>query len=48
MSVRPCRFIVRKAGRLKVAFLGLTAQRSSGYPQTQGLLIGDPIAAAKI
>jgi 5'-nucleotidase/UDP-sugar diphosphatase len=41
-------FIVRKAGQLKVAFLGLTAQRSSGYPQTQGLLISDPIAAARV
>jgi 2',3'-cyclic-nucleotide 2'-phosphodiesterase (5'-nucleotidase family) len=41
-------FVVRQIGPLRVAFLGLTAQRSSSYPQTKGLVIGDPVAAAKV
>ena len=45
-GVKP--FVVRRVGRLRVAFLGLTAQRSAGYPQTKGLVIGDPVAAAKV
>lgn len=40
-------FIVRQLGPLKIAFLGLTAPRSSEYPQTRGLSFGDPIAAAR-
>jgi 2',3'-cyclic-nucleotide 2'-phosphodiesterase (5'-nucleotidase family) len=44
--VRP--FVVRRIGRLRIAFLGLTAPRSASYPQTRGLTIGDPVAAAKI
>ncbi len=41
-------FIVRRIGRLRIAFLGLTAPRSSTYPQTKGLQITDPVAAAKL
>jgi 2',3'-cyclic-nucleotide 2'-phosphodiesterase (5'-nucleotidase family) len=33
---------------VRIAFLGLTAQRSSTYPQTKGLVFTDPVAAAKI
>jgi 5'-nucleotidase/UDP-sugar diphosphatase len=45
-GVRP--FVVKRIGRLRVAFLGLTTERSSKYPQTKGLVITDPVAAAKI
>jgi 2',3'-cyclic-nucleotide 2'-phosphodiesterase (5'-nucleotidase family) len=45
-GVKP--FVVRKFGKLRIAFLGLTAPRSASYPQTRGLVIGDPVAAAKI
>jgi 2',3'-cyclic-nucleotide 2'-phosphodiesterase (5'-nucleotidase family) len=45
-GVKP--FIVRRIGRLRVAFLGLTTGRSANYPQTKGLVITDPVAAAKI
>ena len=45
-GVKP--FIVRRVGKLRVAFLGLTAGRSAAYPQTKGLVITDPVAAAKI
>ena len=41
-------FVVRKVGNLRIAFLGLTAPRSKSYPQTKGLLIGDPVEAAKL
>jgi 5'-nucleotidase/UDP-sugar diphosphatase len=41
-------FVVRHIGGLRVAFLGLTAPRSATYPQTKGLVIGDPVAAAKL
>ena len=41
-------FVVRKVGNLRIAFLGLTAPRSKSYPQTRGLVIGDPVEAAKI
>lgn len=41
-------FIVRHVGLLRVAFLGLTAVRSSEYPQTRGLRFDDPIASARI
>jgi 2',3'-cyclic-nucleotide 2'-phosphodiesterase (5'-nucleotidase family) len=44
-GVKP--FIVRRIGRLRVAFLGLTTGRSASYPQTKGLVITDPVAAAK-
>ena len=40
-------FVVREFNRVKVGFLGLTAPRSSSYPQTVGWWIGDPIEAAK-
>jgi 2',3'-cyclic-nucleotide 2'-phosphodiesterase (5'-nucleotidase family) len=45
-GVKP--FVVRRIGKLRVAFLGLTAQRSANYPQAKGLTITDPVAAAKI
>lgn len=41
-------FVVRKIGNLRIAFLGLTAPRSKTYPQTKGLVIGDPVEAAKL
>ena len=41
-------FVVRKVGNLRIAFLGLTAPRSKSYPQTKGLVIGDPVKAAKL
>jgi len=44
-GVKP--FVVRKFGDLRVAFLGLTTQRSQYYPQTKGLTFADPVAAAK-
>ena len=45
-GVKP--FIVRRIGRLQIAFLGLTTQRSQGYPQTKGLKFTDPVEAAKL
>jgi 5'-nucleotidase len=45
-GVKP--YIVRRIGKLRIAFLGLTTGRSAGYPQTKGLVITDPVAAAKI
>ncbi|MBM3495771.1 MAG: bifunctional metallophosphatase/5'-nucleotidase [Armatimonadetes bacterium] len=44
-GVRP--YIVRRIGGLRVAFLGVTAPRSAGYPQTRGWVITDPIEAAR-
>jgi 2',3'-cyclic-nucleotide 2'-phosphodiesterase (5'-nucleotidase family) len=41
-------FVVRRIGKLRVAFLGLTAPRSATYPQTKGLTFTDPVEAAKI
>ena len=41
-------FIVRRVGKLRIAFLGLTTQRSQGYPQTKGLKFTDPVEAAKL
>ncbi len=41
-------FVVRTIGAIRVAFIGLTAPRSRAYPQTRGLVIGDPVAAAKL
>lgn len=41
-------FIVRRIGKLRVAFLGLTTGRSAAYPQTKGLRIIDPVEAAKV
>ncbi len=43
-GVRP--FVVRRIGRLRIAFLGLTAPRSATYSQTKGLLVTDPVTAA--
>jgi 2',3'-cyclic-nucleotide 2'-phosphodiesterase (5'-nucleotidase family) len=40
-------FVVRDFGGVRVGFLGLTAPRSAGYPQTKGWVVSDPIAAAK-
>ena len=45
-GVKP--YVVRRIGRLRVAFLGLTAPRSQSYPQTKGLKFTDPVEAAKI
>jgi 5'-nucleotidase/UDP-sugar diphosphatase len=45
-GVKP--FIVRRIGRLQIAFLGLTTQCSQGYPQTKGLKFTDPVEAAKL
>jgi 5'-nucleotidase/UDP-sugar diphosphatase len=45
-GVKP--FIVRRIGPLRVAFLGLTTQRSQGYPQTKGLKFTDPVEAANL
>jgi 5'-nucleotidase/UDP-sugar diphosphatase len=45
-GVKP--FVVRRVGKLRVAFLGLTAARSAAYPQAKGLVITDPVAAAKL
>jgi 5'-nucleotidase len=39
-------FIVRDFNGLRVGFLGLTAPRSSEYPQTAGWTITDPIESA--
>ena len=41
-------FIVRRIGKIRVAFLGLTTSRSARYPQTKGLKITDPVDAAKL
>jgi 2',3'-cyclic-nucleotide 2'-phosphodiesterase (5'-nucleotidase family) len=43
-GVKP--YLVRRFGPLRVAFLGLTTQRSQGYPQTKGLKFTDPVEAA--
>jgi 2',3'-cyclic-nucleotide 2'-phosphodiesterase (5'-nucleotidase family) len=43
-GVKP--YLVRRIGKLRVAFLGLTTQRSQGYPQTKGLKFTDPVEAA--
>lgn len=40
-------FVVRRAGKLRVGLLGLTAERSAYYPQTQGWTISDAVDAAK-
>jgi 2',3'-cyclic-nucleotide 2'-phosphodiesterase (5'-nucleotidase family) len=45
-GVKP--FIVKRFGKLRIAFLGLTTGRSAAYPQTKGLVITDPVAAAKL
>ena len=45
-GVKP--YIVRRFGKLRIAFLGLTTQRSQGYPQTKGLKFTDPVEAAKL
>jgi 2',3'-cyclic-nucleotide 2'-phosphodiesterase (5'-nucleotidase family) len=43
-GVKP--YVVRRIGPVRVAFLGITASRSSSYPQTKGLKFTDPVAAA--
>lgn len=40
-------FVVRDINGVSVGFMGLTAPRSSEYPQTAGWKISDPIDAAK-
>ena len=45
-GVKP--FVVKRIGGLRVAFLGLTTGRSAAYPQAKGLVITDPVAAAKL
>ena len=45
-GVKP--YVVRRIGAVRVAFLGLTATRSSSYPQTKGLVFTDPVEAAKV
>src|SRR5580658_3652605 len=45
-GVKP--YIVMRIGKLRVALLGLTTGRSAGYPQTRGLKIIDPVAAANV
>ncbi len=44
-GVKP--YIVKKIGNVRVGILGVTAPRSSDYPQTRGWTISDPIAVAK-
>jgi len=45
-GVKP--YLVRRIGKLRIAFLGLTTQRSQGYPQTKGLKFSDPVEAANL
>jgi len=45
-GVKP--YIVKRIGKLRVAFLGITTQRSQNYPQTKGLTFTDPVEAAKL
>jgi 2',3'-cyclic-nucleotide 2'-phosphodiesterase (5'-nucleotidase family) len=45
-GVKP--YLVRRVGKLRIAFLGLTTQRSQTYPQTKGLKFTDPVEAAKL
>lgn len=40
-------FVVREFQGVRIGFLGLTAPRSAGYPQTRGWKIVDPIEAAQ-
>ena len=40
-------YVVREMAGVRVGFLGLTAPRSAGYPQTKGWTISDPIEAAR-
>ena len=41
-------FVVKRIGPVRVAFLGLTTQRSQNYPQTKGLTFTDAVEAAKL
>jgi 2',3'-cyclic-nucleotide 2'-phosphodiesterase (5'-nucleotidase family) len=45
-GVKP--YVVKRVGRVRIAFLGLTATRSQSYPQTKGLTFVDPVEAAKV
>jgi len=45
-GVRP--YVVRRIGKLRIAFLGLTAPRSASYPQTKGLTFTDPVESARL
>ncbi len=45
-GVKP--FVVRKVGRLRIAFLGLTTLKSAHYAQTKGLHFQDPVEAAAV
>lgn len=40
-------FVVKKAGHIRIALLGLTTPLSATYPQTKGLTFVDPVASAK-
>lgn len=40
-------YIIKKFGSVRVGIIGVTAPRSSEYPQTRGWSISDPIAVAK-
>lgn len=40
-------YIIKTYGPVRVGFLGLTAPRSSKYPQTKGWIISDPIETAR-
>jgi 2',3'-cyclic-nucleotide 2'-phosphodiesterase (5'-nucleotidase family) len=41
-------FVVRRVGKLKIAFLGLTTLKSVNYSQTKGLKFVDPVESAKL
>ncbi|HZZ89402.1 MAG TPA: bifunctional UDP-sugar hydrolase/5'-nucleotidase [Caulobacteraceae bacterium] len=45
-GVKP--YLVRRIGKLRVAFIGFTTPRSQSYPQTRGLKFTDPVEAAKL
>jgi 2',3'-cyclic-nucleotide 2'-phosphodiesterase (5'-nucleotidase family) len=45
-GVKP--YVLRRIGKLRIAFLGLTAPRSASYPQTKGLKFTDPVESAKV
>ena len=45
-GVKP--YVIRKVGKLRIAFVGFTAPRSATYPQTRGLKFTDPVASADV
>jgi 2',3'-cyclic-nucleotide 2'-phosphodiesterase (5'-nucleotidase family) len=44
-GVKP--FIVKRFGKVRVGFLGLTTQAIAGFPQVTGWIVSDPIKAAQ-